>query len=31
MNEYKLYVEDTGDKLIDKDKFEADTMRREPW
>jgi len=31
MEEYKLYVEDTGGKLIDKDKFEANTVRREPW
>lgn len=31
MDEYKLRVEDTGGKLIDKDEFEADTLRREPW
>ncbi|GKS06249.1 hypothetical protein PSTH1771_14555 [Pseudomonas syringae pv. theae] len=31
MDEYKLYVEDTIGKLIDKDQFEADTLRREPW
>lgn len=31
MDEYKLYVDDTSGKLIDKDQFEADTLRREPW
>ncbi|POD65774.1 hypothetical protein [Pseudomonas syringae group genomosp. 3] len=31
MNEYKLYVQDTGGKTIDKDAFEADTLRRAPW
>jgi hypothetical protein len=31
MDEYKLYVEATSGKLIDKDQFEADTLRREPW
>ena len=31
MDEYKLYVEDMGGKLIDKDGFEEDTLRREPW
>ncbi|MGP4957824.1 hypothetical protein [Pseudomonas helleri] len=31
MDEYKLYVEDMGGKLINKDGFEEDTLRREPW
>lgn len=31
MNEYKLHVQDTGGKTIDKDAFEADTLRRAPW
>jgi len=31
MDEYKLTVEDFIGKPIDKDAFEADTLRREPW
>lgn len=30
MDEYKLTVEDLIGKPIDKDAFEADTLRREP-
>jgi len=31
MDEYKLTVKDFIGKPIDKDTFEADTLRREPW
>ncbi|MCP2024281.1 UNVERIFIED_ORG: hypothetical protein J2Y76_005196 [Pseudomonas reinekei] len=31
MDEYKLTVEDFIGKPINKDAFEADTLRREPW
>lgn len=28
---YKLRIEDTESKILDKDLFEAETFRREPW
>lgn len=31
MDVYKLRTEDTESKIIDKDRFEAETFRREPW
>jgi len=31
MDEYKLKVEDLVGKPIDKDAYETDTLRREPW
>ncbi|AZD25457.1 hypothetical protein C4K24_6199 [Pseudomonas chlororaphis subsp. aurantiaca] len=31
MDVYKLRIEDTESKIIDKDLFEAETFRREPW
>lgn len=31
MDVYKLRIEDTESKTIDKDRFESETFRREPW
>jgi len=31
MDLYKLRIEDTESKIINKDRFEQDTLRREPW
>lgn len=31
MDVYKLRIEDTESKIIDKEGFEAETFRRDPW